>query len=230
MVRSILVGMLVVGLLVASTASAQVFTMLNFSGFMYEEDNTPGMQGFPPSDPGDVCTGVGFIESIGPELDWDLAANQVTFVFSDLVSVGEVDLGGILYIEYTGGFLDIVADAIGDPAFTDAMYGTDPPNAMAPSTFWDGEVYLHGEFTSFYMTYSPTLHTGSYEGVLNWTGGTQLDELYYGSEGYTIAGTVDPFGALVPEGYDLEQVGHITLDATIPVKETTWGDVKNLYR
>jgi hypothetical protein len=144
--------------------------------------------------------------------------------------VGEEDLGGILYIEYSGGFMDIVADAYDDAAFTTGMYGVDPPNGTAPSTFWDGQVYLHGEITSFYMTYSTALHTGSYEGVLNWTGGTQLGSLYYGANGYTIAGTVDPFGALVPEGYDLEQVGHITFDPVIPVTETTWGDVKNLYR
>jgi len=230
MVRGTLVGMLAIGLLVASSASAQSFTMLNFTGFMYEEDNASEVVGFPPSNPGDVLAAVAFIESIGPELDWNTDEVELTLVLYDLVSVGEVDIGGISYIEYVGGALDVVADAYTESWYTAPVYGTDPPNATAPPNFWDGEIYLHGEFFVFYMTYSPTLHTGSFQGTLNWTGGTQLNSLYYGYEGYTIAGTVDPFAAQVPTGYDLEQVGHVTFDPVIPVEETTWGQVKDLYR
>jgi hypothetical protein len=91
-------------------------------------------------------------------------------------------------------------------------------------------VYLVGEFSNFYMTYHPALNAGSYEGFIQWTGGSQLNEMYPDPEGYTIAGTVDPFGAPVPQGYDLEAVGNISFDPAIPVETNTWGQVKTLYR
>jgi len=206
-------------------------TMLDFTGFLYESDNDPAVVGFPPSDISDILCGVGHIENIGPELDWDPGVVQLTFVISDLISTGQVETPtGMFYILYQGGTLDIVADAYAGGGYTDPDYGFDPPNATSPSTFWDGEIYLHGEFYQFYMTYHPTLHAGSFEGYLDWTGGTQLDMLYPDPEGYTVAGTVDPLGAPVPEGYDLEAVGHISFDPAIPVENNTWGQVKNLYR
>jgi hypothetical protein len=187
--------------------------------------------GYPPSEVGDVMMLVGYIEQIGMELDWDMSEVQLTLVISDLVSTGEVDIGGgMWYVIYSGGTLAVIADPYDDPGHTDPSYGINPPNATSPSTFMDGEVYLVGQFTSFYMTYMPTLHVGNFEGYLNWTGGTQLDALYTDPTGYTVAGTVDPLGAPVPEGYDLEADGHITFDAAIPREDSTWGRVKNLYR
>jgi hypothetical protein len=228
MKKLILFGVCIV---LAGTAMAQNTTMLNFTGFLYESDNSPGVQGFPPSDPGDILSGVGYIESVGPELNWDLGVNQITWYMTDLISTGPIDLGnGMFYVVYTAGTLDIVADAYNDPGFTDADYGIEPPNATAPSTFTDGEVYLHGEFYNFYMTYHPTLHVGSYEGYVIWTGGTQLNDLIPDPQGYTIAGTVDPYAIPVPDGYDLESVGQVIFDPIIPTEDSTWGQVKNLYR
>ncbi len=208
-------------------------TMLDFTGFVYESDNTPGVQGFPPSEVGDVLTLVGFIENIGPELladpDWDPNLYQLTIHLSGLTSTGEYDTGtGMVYIVYNDGVCDIVADPhVGG---TPPDYGTDPPSAVAPGTFVDGDVYLHGEFTTFYMTYHPSLHVGSFEGYVVWTGGSQLSSLFQDPVGYTVAGTVDPFSAPVPDGYDLEADGHISFDAAIRGEDRTWGQLKSLYR
>jgi len=230
--KGIMLGLIAMSCsLLVGSVQAQNSTFLTFTSFMYESDNTPGVQGFPPSNEGDVMTAVGFIESVGPELDWDTEAVQLTVVMYDLISTGEQDIGnGLYYIVYTGGSVDIIANAYSDPNYTYPDYGVEPSNATSPSTFWDGEVYLTGQFYSFYMTYYPALHIGSFEGYLDWTGGSQLNLMYPDPEGYTLAGTVDPFGAQVPDGYDLEAVGDITFDPAIPVKENTWGQVKSLYR
>jgi len=223
--RAIAFGLLVCGCLLLAGAVRAEITILDFAGFLYEDG------GFPSSNVGDVLSGVGFIEGVGAELDWDPSLYQLTFYITDLVSTGEYDAGGgMLYVLYTGGTIWVVADYYGDTNYTDGDYGVNPPNGTAPSTFIDGEIFLTGVFADFYMTYHPTLHAGSYEGFISWTGGTQLNSMIEDPAGYTLAGTVDPLGAPVPEGYDLEGVGHISFDPVIPVEPSSWGEVKNLYR
>ncbi|MFH1843690.1 MAG: hypothetical protein ABIF77_10850 [bacterium] len=218
-------------LLVAAAANAQTYTMLDVTGFLYESDNSAGIVGFPPSDPGDILTGVGFVQSIGAELDWNLEIHQLTWLVSDLTSLGQSDLGnGLMLITYDGGTLDIVADAYTSPGYTIPAYGVEPPNATAPATFSDGEVFLHGEFYSFLMVYDTFKKSGFYEGHLFFVGGTQLGSTAGSAEAYTVAGTVGPEHAPVPGGYDLETVGHITFDVELEPEYNTWGQVKALYR
>jgi hypothetical protein len=226
---------LFVCLLMAGAVQAQNSTMLNFTGFLYESDNTPGVVGFPPSEVGDVLAGVGYIESLGPEIagdpDWDTSQVQLTWHMYDCVSQAvTITPSGMHYILYANGKLDLVADRYSDPGHTEPQYGFEPPNATSPATFQDGQVYLHGEFFNFYMTYHPTLHVGSFEGYLFWTGGTQLNLTHPDPQGYTVSGTTDPFAAPVPDGYDLEAVGQILFDPLVETQESTWGQVKNLYR
>ncbi|MHB8078026.1 MAG: hypothetical protein ACYDIE_02050 [Candidatus Krumholzibacteriia bacterium] len=217
--------------LLASSALAEGLTILNFDGFLYESDNAAGVVGFPPSDPGDVLAGVGLIAGIDPPLSWSTTDYLYSWAIEGLVSTGAYDMGGgESLIVYNGGTLEIVAQAYAGPGYTVPDYGVEPPNSTAPATFIDGNPYLHGVFTSFYMVYNTTTHTGHYEGTLNFTLGSNLGELV-NPYGYTLAGTVDPVGAItIPTGYDLEAVGHVDFDSTIPVSNSTWGDVKNLYR
>jgi hypothetical protein len=221
--------------MLAGTVQAQIYTMLDFTGFLYESDNTPGVQGYPPSNPGDVLSGVGFVESIGTELsddpDWDLNEFEITWVLSNLISYGETDLGSGLYqIFYTGGTFDIVGDRYTRPNHSASVYGIEPPNATAPATFWDSRIYLHGELTDFFMICDTNLNTGYYESRMIFTSGTELSDLVHNPEGFTVAGTVNQGSAPIPDGYDLEAIGHITFDALIPASKSTWGQVKNLFR
>jgi len=218
-------------LLVAAAANAQTYTMLDVTGFLYESDNSAGIVGFPQSDPGDVLAGAGFVENLGAELDWNPDLVQLSWVMGDLTSLGQSDLGnGLLFITYNGGTLDIVADTYGAPGYTSPQYGVEPPNATAPATFADGEVYLHGEFYSFLMVYDTMKKSGFFEGHLFFVGGSQLSSTAGSAEAYTVAGTVGPEHAPVPGGYDLESVGHITFDVELEPEEHTWGQVKALYR
>jgi len=217
--------------MVAGTVWAQdTQTILDFTGFVYEDNNSPGEVGFPPSNPGDILAAVGFIESVSQPLYWSPDEYQYTIYISDLVSDGEVDIGyGTFYITYSGGSVDIVAQRYNDAGYTMPEYGVEPPNATAPSTFMDGDIYLHGEFSSFYMVYYPTLHVGNFEGVIAWTIHPNIGELI-NDYGTIFSGTVDPIAAPVPDGYDLEMDGHVMYYHAVPTENSTWGQVKNLYR
>ena len=218
----------------AGVAHAQSDVM-DIIGFLYESDNTPGVQGFPPSNPGDVLAGVGFIDNISAPLTWSQTDYEYTFVLSDLVSLGETDLGGGLFRTfYAGGSIDIIAQAYTDAGYTIPFYGVDPPDAMALGSFADGDVYLHGTFSNFVVTYNVTNFSGNFQGALTFELGTNFGELgqeLQNPDALTIAGlvgqNVDP---AVPEGYDLEADGHIYYDGTIPTENMTWSNLKNLYR
>jgi hypothetical protein len=218
----------------AGVAHAQSDVM-DIIGFLYESDNTPGVQGFPPSNPGDVLAGLGFVDNISAPLTWSQDDYEYTFVLEGLVSLGETDLGGGNFRTfYTGGTIDIIAQEYADAGYTIPYYGVDPPDPMAIATFSDGEVYLHGTFTNFAVTYNVNTSSGNFQGQLVFELGSHYDEL--GQElqdpnAVTIAGLigqdVDP---AVPEGYDLEADGHIYYDGTIPNEDMTWTELKNLYR
>jgi hypothetical protein len=231
MKKWIMLGLTAVGCMgLVGGAMAQTDTMLDFTSFLYEDGPNPFYPEF-HSATGEVMTCVGYIESVGPELDWNTAEVELTLVLDGLVSQGELEYpGDLVYIIYDGGWLDIYGQRYDDPLYTSPDYGIDPPNGTSPATFTDGDLYLHGEFISFYMIYYPVLHVGNFEGHLLWTGGSQLNSLFMDAAGYTLAGTVDPFGAPVPLGYDLEADGHVSFDAAIRTEESTWGRVKNLYR
>ncbi|MBU0741914.1 hypothetical protein KKA85_07825 [bacterium] len=218
----------------AGVAHAQSDVM-DIIGYLYESDNTPGVQGFPPSNAGDVLAGVGYADNISAPLTWSLVDYEYTFVLSGLTSLGQQDLGGGVYrMFYAGGTIDIVAQAYADAGYTMPFYGVDPPDPMVIATFSDGEVYLHGSFSNFAVTYNTTNSSGNFQGMLVFELGTHFSEL--GQElqdpnAVTIAGLigqdVDP---TVPDGYDLEADGHIYYDGTIPNEDMTWSSLKNLYR
>jgi len=218
----------------AGVAQAQSDVM-DIIGFAYESDNDPGVVGFPPSNAGDVFAGVGFVDNISAPLTWSQADYEYTFVLSDLVSLGETDLGGGLYRTfYTGGTIDIIAQAYLDAGYTIPFYGVDPPDPFALGTFSDGEVYLHGTFSNFVVTYNTTNFSGNFQGVLTFVLGTHFGDLgqeLQNPDALTIAGLlgqdIDP---AVPEGYDLEMDGHIYYDGTIPNESMTWSNLKSLYQ
>lgn len=209
--------------------------VMDIIGYLYESDNTSGVVGFPPSDPGDVLAGVGYIDNISAPLTWSTVDYEYTFYLYDLVSLGQTDLGsGVYRTYYSGGSIDIIAQAYADAGYTLPYYGIDPPEAGALGSFTDGDIYLHGTFSNFAVTYDTTNYSGNFQGVLTFELGTNFSELgqeLQNPNALTIAGVVgtdaDP---TVPDGYDLEADGHIYYDGTIPNEDLEWGAVKNLYR
>lgn len=224
----------VVLLLATGSVQAQ-FMSMDVLGFLYETDNTPGVQGFPPSNYGDVLAGLGFIDGFSMPMFFNPADYEYTWQIQGLVSQGEIDLGnGQIRMYYNGGTVDIFIDEFMGPGYTYPMYGIDPPDPAVISDFTDGTLYLHGTFTSFVLTYDTVNHFGNYQGLITFELGPDVinpGEYLANPDGMTLAGTIglalDP---TIPDGYDMETDGHMYFDPTIPNEDQTWGHIKNLYR
>jgi hypothetical protein len=235
MKRALMLAAALTGLTVFSGAAmAQQYAILDMIGYLYESDNNAAVQGFPPSDPGDVLAGLGFIDGVNQPLTWSTDDYEYTWVLDGLVSTGAIDLGGGRFrVSYTGGTIDIVADEFMGAGYTHGDYGIDPPQAAAINTFSNGIVYLQGAFTYFVMTFDTNLHVGNFEGHIVFELGPYAGpfEELANPNGLTIAGVIDIVGdATIPDGYDLEADGHIYVDPTVPTETASWGGIKNLYR
>lgn len=222
-------------LLAATLVQAQAYTTLDVIGFLYESDNDPGVQGFPPSNAGDILAGVGFVDGFSMPMQYASSEYEYTWLVYGLVSQGSIDLGnGQIRMYYTGGNVDIYVDNFMDPGYTYPMYGVDPPDPMVIGDFTDGLLYLHGTFTSFVLTYDTVNHFGNYQGLITFELGPDVEDAGDGlanPDGVTFAGVIgSDLDPTVPDGYDLEADGHIYYDPTVPNEDTTWSGIKNLYR
>lgn len=211
---------LAMALLVACAGSALAQEqILHLSGHSWEDD---GAGTFPPSNPGDMFNAVGLLNDIEEPLVWDTANYSYTFHVRDLVSAGGAVFGTTHVVSYAGGLFTIHVDYLP----SNHAYGTNPPNATSPSTFTDGiSTYLDGYFTDFTLTYNTATQSGSFSGVLNFTGG-DVYPLLTATEGWTFGANIAGFS---PTGYDLEINGDVYLQV-VSTEEQSWGNVKNLYR
>jgi len=201
----------------AVPAAAQNPT-IDYYGFAWETG------GFPPSDPGDVLDFVGVADAADAIFGVDLGADELTFYIYDLVSTGEVDLGGYSMISYTGGMLEIWRAGA-----KNADWGTFPPNPTAPSTFNDGSLFFQGSFNDFTL-FMTSAGAGSYEGTLDGLGGEMIDSVCTGCA-YTFGGSfTNDAGAQIPDGYDIQMDGVFSIEAAVPDATTSWGSVKALFR
>lgn len=192
---------------------------IDYVGYGWEDG------GFPDSNPGDEL----FVASVAVTADAifgvDLGTEELTIYLYDLISTGQIPVGGgTNLISYTGGFMEIYRDAA-----QNADWGINPPNATAPGTFTDGALFFQGAFVDFTLFLGAS-GGGSFEGNLNGIGGELIDDVCTGCA-YTVGGafTTD-VGAQIPEGYDLQIDGVFEIEATVSTEETTWGNMKALYR
>jgi len=167
-----------------------------------------------------------------PFLDLDPIATEYTFIFDGLVSDGTQDLGGgMLYTTYSGGTFAIYQD----PA-NNADFGTNPPSAVSPATFVDGDLILEGTLAGFYiwgMT-GPGGYAATYEADFEFTGpvGGEFYNRVQGCYGTTGGSTSDDPGIGIPVGYSYVVDGHLTVDDCRPIgtEESNWGGIKQLFR
>jgi hypothetical protein len=209
-------------LLSAGGAAAQN-ALIDYQGYAWETG------GFPPSNAGDILSFVGVVDAIDSRFGVNFATEEVTLYASGLTSTGQVDLGGgLLSIAYTGGNLELWRD----PS-QDHDYGTNPPNATAPSSFVNGTLFLSGPLSNFFMFYDPATGSGAYEADANFTAGSGLVTLnQIQANGYTFGGTLDASGSggNLPAGYDLQVDGVIEVEVIVGVEDKSWSEIKGLYR
>lgn len=221
-IRAIFSGAVVMASLWALPAGA-VNLLADYQGFDYE----PTKVGPNFGDVGNSYEVLSTVPQLGAPLVFNLGANQYTVVISGLTSVSKLGLGTYDIITYAGGTVNVYEDPIGGG--TAAAYGVNPANATAPSTFIDGTNILVGSLSSFQVVYDNATRTGSFEGNLTFTGGSQLGNFPSNQRaGWTFAG-VTGNSPITPTGYMHQVDGSIYLDNPVPVQATTWGAVKALY-
>ena len=203
-------------ILIAFPAYSQIHT-IDYIGFGWETG------GFPTSIPGDELSFTGLVDYLDPVFEVDLGVDQLTFYVYGLLSQGEVDMGYWTMANYVGGYIEIYQDSAHN-----ADWGINPPNAVNPSTFVDGELFFAGEFTDFILFFTPD-GNGTFEGNIDGISGTMIDTsctgcVYLWGGAFTWAS-----GAQLLEGYDLQIDGALDVDAAVASEPTSWGSVKALY-
>jgi len=188
---------------------------------------------------GGILRCVGVVSVFGPPLEFLNAlmpATEFTFYLDGLESLGTTAFGPpettVYTTFYTGGTIEVYAD----PS-PDAVFDPIPPNANVPSTFLDeGLPLLTGNFTSLLVTTNnfTAFQTGSIEGDIAWTGGTEIGR-FDGGGGpcpglFTGGATWNTSPGVGIPGYLFRHDGKIDLQCPTPARKSTWGRLKGLYR
>jgi len=217
-IANVLLPLLILTLVVSTGALAQL-PCIDYLGYAWESPGTPTKAA------GDNLTMTGVADYADAVFGVDLGAVELTFYMYDLVSTGESDIGGgNTMISYAGGVLEIYEDVA-----KNADYGINPPNATAPPTFVDGDLFFRGSFNDFTL-FMTAAGGGSYEGTLNGLAGSLIDGPCSGCA-YTWGGAfTTEAGALVPEGYLYQMDGVFEIEAAVASEDKSWDGVKSLYR
>ncbi len=200
----------------AMPVTAQVAN-IDYIGYGFETG------GLFPSNAGDELVISTIADFADPVFAVDLGTSELTLHISGLISSGETINGTTTVVNYVGGIMEIYQDGA-----MNADWGVNPPNATAPGTFTDGDLFFRGEFSNFTLYFAPGGY-GSFEGTLNGVGGTMIDGSCTGCI-YTWAGSFSPeVGAQIPQGYDLQVDGVFQIDSTVDTETSNWGSVKALF-
>jgi len=138
--------------------------------------------------------------------------------------------------DYSDGSFYIYEDSPADAPRATTPMPSNPPNATVPVNFADGTLILQGTLSGLHTIVTRTNNTasaiwgGSFNGNYQFNGGTQFG-LVSGSGLNSVNGNwcgKYPSGC-TPTGYTAHPNGKFDFAVT-PVKSTTWGTIKQLYR
>ncbi len=224
-----------------SARAADLF-LLGYNGFDYEDPNPVGG----PLSTGYLALGegyrmVGFITSANPAyLPLDFVNDENT------VNVGDAGNSGDLVVTFRD-FIDpfiVVNCSAGHVRFyqdpkvggaSNALYGVNPPNATAPSTFIDGVELLAGDLDNFSLTYDTDASDGTTDGSwtanLNFFEGAMLVFIPFDQrQGWNLTGQLGFPNPTIPQGYANQTSGECRIPDTTPTTVKSWGSIKKLYR
>lgn len=209
----------------ASKVGAQQL-LFDYVGFDYESPN-PDTSQF--GEAGTGYNGLGEVQAVFSPLTWDPANNQYTYYITGLTQSNRQTFGTFIVIDYTGpGTLTIYEDSktLGTPA----IYGVDPPNGTAPSSFIDGNPILVGNLTNFRFVINTAQNSGSFEADFEVVGGSQLGNFPTNQrKGWTFAGSTGN-ATSIAHGYEHQIDGQVFLNEPVPVRSMSLGRIKGLYR
>lgn len=213
--------------LVSSAPSARAASLFfDYVGFDYESPN-PNPSTF--GEPGAGYVGLGYVPNLFLPLVPDTVTNQYTYMVSGMTPVSTTPIGGpYVVIDYSPGTLSIYEDPKSGGTYGD--FGVNPPNALAPSTFTDGTLFLTGTLTNFRFIVNTSNGTGSYEARFTVTGGSQLSNVPSNQRtGWTFAGSSGN-AVNIPAGYAHQIDGQNFLDDPVRTVGVSWGTLKATYR
>lgn len=222
-------------------ATADEF-LLGFTGFDYTVPHRVNLPDYLQL--GDQYYQVGTVTSFGAMLSGyvDQSVNWYTEYMFDLTVTGRATGGTFIQATFNAGnppagrtryFEDPMAGG------TAPVYGVNPPNATAPSTFNDSPsgVALGGHTYNFTLTYDFGLGQGDFQGNMDLDEGYDLAYIPSGSRPGWILGGLSgshslfgPPNTSVPDGYDHQVSGECYRQSPTPTVHRTWGAVKALYR
>ena len=213
-----------VTLAVAPAAHADSL-LFDYVGFDFESPN-PNPATF--GEPGSGYVGIGTVPFLFAPLVSNTTLNEYTFVIQGLTPTSVFPVGSMEIVNYTAGTVTLYEDAkLGG---TTADYGTNPPNATVPATFTDGTAIMVGSLTNFQVVVNTSNGVGSFEAVLNITGGSQLGNFPLNQRtGWTFSGTTGE-ALNIPAGYEHQIDGQAFLNDPVATHRTTWGKLKAGYR
>ena len=204
--------------------------LFSYTGFDYEDPDLSGTYL-------DLLEGyrvVGFVTSVGPLLTgWvDFTQYEYTVYIRDLTVNGRFFTFPNLTVTFmNNGRGSYYEDEFPVNGGTAAVYGTNPPNATAPSTFIDGAEQITGDVDNFVLVYNFLTNQGSFAGNMTIDGG---DDLIYippsQRAGWVLGGLLGPPNATIPQGYDHQVDGECRIPGKTPATHKSWGSIKALYR
>ena len=209
--------------------------LISFTGYDFESPNPSAAY----LDVGEGYEIVGLVTGVGPLLlPWiDLSSNEYTIHIHGLTVVGRSFVFPNLFITFAdNGRVGCHADDVPADGGTAATYGTNPPNATAPSTFIDhtsspltGE-RITGDVDEFVLFFDVSTQRGFCAGSITLDGGPDLIYVPPASRANWTLNLDGQTNSNVPAGYDHQVDGDCSLLVTTPVAHRTWGALKALYR
>jgi hypothetical protein len=215
---------------VPAFAQTDVF-LLGFAGYDYESPNpVPGPDGN-YLNIGEGYKALGFVTSFGAYLApyVNTAANQYTYYYFDLTVQNYAYYPEFTYLEV--GFANPGRGRFYEDNSTPALYGGNPPNATAPSTFIDGTLILGGHIESLVLNYDFTANQGGFTGNIHFDEGSLLAQIPETQrDGWTLSGLAGRPNPAIPDGYAHQISGECRIPGPVPAAHKTWGALKALYR
>ena len=170
---------------------------------------------------------MGFVTEVFAPLTYDPVNFQYTYALDGVQLDQVIPMGPSTLYLYLGGFFSIYEDA----SFN-AVYDDGACTVSDPSTFADGSLYLQAQVDTLTWIVNSFTGRGSYDAVMLYVGGSNIDEIPLSERGGTLfGGTTDQTAtACIPSGYLHRWDGQaFTLQIPTPVGTSTWGSVKALY-
>jgi hypothetical protein len=215
---------------VPAFAQSDVF-LLGFAGYDYESPNpVPGPDGN-YLNVGEGYRALGFVTSFGTYLApyVDIVANQYTYHYYDLTVQDYAYYPDFSYLEV--GFASPGRGRFYEDNSTSAVYGVNPPNATAPSTFIDGTVILGGHIDALVLNYDFAANQGGFTGNISYDEGSLLAQIPAAQrDGWILTGLAGRPNPSIPTGYDHQISGECRIPGPVPATHRTWGALKALYR